>query len=66
MEYYPYGSVRQYMCNHKLKVEYIRDIISCVLLGLDHVHSKGIAHRVVAVDAFDGLGHKAGQFAIHE
>lgn len=66
MEYYSRGSVQQYMCNHKLKVECIRDIISCVLLGLDHIHSKGVAHRVRAVDAFDGLGHKAGQFAVRE
>ena len=58
MQYYPHGSVREYISSHKITEGVIRDIICYVLLGLDHLHKSNIAHRVREEGVLDEIGHK--------
>ena len=46
MEYCRHGSLRDKMKTMAFDEEEIRDIASCCLLGLNHLHKNKIIHRV--------------------
>lgn len=48
MEYCRCGSIRAYLNGgNRLNEEEIRDVASCVLLGLDYLHNRNVAPCVV-------------------
>ena len=57
MEYCDFGSLESLTHKTNLQEKYLREIASCCLLGMKHLHDHRIIHRVNDMSDNDCIGH---------